>query len=138
MKHRFIKILFSSSLLTLSTYISANDIPEILKDVPQIIVSNQDFLAPDPIFKLPEDLTQWQLAASTYMEPLLETNELRSLWKQLLDLTMPSSGEFDPIDVPRREATIILSYNKMKDLPNESRKIYLEGLLSRHHHYVKQ
>jgi hypothetical protein len=91
------------------------------------------------VFKLPADLTQWQAVTTAYMEPVLTTPELKSLWQKLVDLTMPTDGQFNPtMDVTRREATIVRSFEALESAHEDARVIYLEQLLARHHIYIQK
>ncbi len=89
-------------------------------------------------FTLPSDLTLWQKATNDYMTPVLTTQDLKDKWQILLDFTMPKHGNFNPTDPARRAITIIQSFNKMLDLDEVNRSIYLNNLLERHKIYVTQ
>lgn len=85
-----------------------------------------------PIFTLPSDLTQWQTVTSKFMEPVLTTQALKEIWQELVDLTMPQHGNFDPIHKERREKTIVFSFTKMSSLNEEDSLVFLKGIYKRH------
>lgn len=89
-------------------------------------------------FTLPSDLSLWQDATNSYMEPVLSTQALKDQWQILLDLTMPKHGNFDPTNPSRRETTIVQAFNKMLDLDDVNRLTYLNSLLNRHQTYVSK
>src|SRR5579871_3451044 len=92
---------------------------QFLKNFSQFIVLSVLFLGniiiasevPDQeksSFSLPNDLTKWQETTNRYMEPVLTTETLKNHWQKLVDLTMPTHGNFNPTtNITRREATII-------------------------------
>lgn len=92
--------------------------------------------ASDADFTLPIDKTQWQKAATDYMQPVLSTPEIEKQWSELLNLTMPTHGNFDPIKPERRAQTIIQSRLLMEDKTDGERLSYLTGLMARHKHYI--
>lgn len=89
-------------------------------------------------FQLPDDLSQWQQATSAYMADVITTSELVEKWQQLLDFTMPTTGEFNPINKTRREATIISSHDRFLKMNEIERLTFLTNLMERHKIYVGQ
>lgn len=88
-------------------------------------------------FTLPQDLTQWQSVSTEYMTPVLTTQDLKDKWQELLNLTMPIDGAFDPINTARREKTIVFTFQAFQDIPEHQRLDKLQGLIDRHQRYVK-
>lgn len=85
-----------------------------------------------PTFTLPNELTQWQTVTNAFMAPVLKTQALKETWQELVDLTMPLHGNFDPIHKERREKTIIYSFVKMSTLNEDDSLVFLKGVYKRH------
>lgn len=92
--------------------------------------------APKTTIQLPQDQTQWQDYTMSYLKPVLLSEEAEEKLKGLLEFTMPTHGIFDPIDVERRQQTLISTYQKLQGMNKDDQIEFLVKLHQRHKSYI--
>lgn len=89
-----------------------------------------------PTIKLPDDLTQWQDFVVEQLRPALASEDVVVELRKLLDFTMPKTGNFDPINVERRQSQIQLTYNMLVGKPEGEQVTLIQDMLVRHKQYL--
>ncbi len=93
-------------------------------------------VAPKTSVTLPTDLTQWNDATFNFLKPVMASPAVEEKVRELLDFTMPKHGQFDPIDVKRREQTLAMTYDKLVGKSESDQISMFVGLLERHKKYL--
>lgn len=85
---------------------------------------------------LPEDQKLWHKTTADFFAPILKP-EAQKAFEALLNMTMPVSGAFDPINKQRREKTATSSFITLQGMTTETEQVdYIMGLKNRHAKYV--
>lgn len=91
---------------------------------------------PKTTIQLPQDQTQWQDYTMSYLKPVLLSQEAEEKLKGLLEFTMPTHGNFDPINVERRQQTLISTHQKLSGMNEADQIKFLVQLHERHKSYI--
>lgn len=98
------------------------------------MASSQAIQAPD--ITLPEDKKLWNKMVMDYLSPVLIGAIAKSNLQTLLDFTMPTHGDFDPLNVERRTTTLKLTHQKLTGMEEEAQIQYISDLHIRHVGYL--
>lgn len=94
-----------------------------------------------PEIMLPDDQKQWQQTVLDYYAPILADDTVTQKLRELLQFTMPTHGNFNPINIDRRREAIQTTYKILSRLARTTDPIteqctYLDKLMERHKKYL--
>jgi hypothetical protein len=87
-------------------------------------------------FQLPKEQSEWFEATYNFLKPVLKTQSGMEKLNELLEMTMPKGGKFDPLNSKRREQTILYTLNSLKGKTGEEQTNFLKELIERHKKYL--